>query len=180
MGMVYGEGAAQLVLESREHAERRGARPLARIAGFATRSESSAISNLPTGDSIRRAIRAALVSAEMLPAAIGYVNAHGNSTREDDAAEAQAIRDTLGNVPVTAPKSFFGNLNQGTGMVELAISLLAMEKSIVPPTLNYKTPDSECPVNVVTELQPATRPAFMKLNHTATGQAAAVVVAAVS
>jgi 3-oxoacyl-[acyl-carrier-protein] synthase II len=177
-GMVYGEGAAQIVLESRSHAERRGARPLARITGYATRSESSAIDNLPTGDAIRRSIKAALASAEVDSSEIGYVNAHGNSTREDDAVEAQAIRDTLGDVPVTAPKSYFGNLAHGGGMVELAVSLLAMEKGVIPPTLNYETPDPECPVNVVTELRPARGATFVKLNHNTTGQAAAVIVAA--
>ena len=106
------------------------------------------------------------------------MNAHGNSTREDDAIEAQAIRDTLGDVPVTAPKSFFGNLGHGSGMVELVISVLAMRHGVVPPTLNYQTPDPECPVNVATELIPTDRPAFMALNHNTTGQAAAVVIAA--
>ena len=106
------------------------------------------------------------------------MNAHGNSTREDDPIEARAIRETLGDVPVTAPKSYFGNLGQGSGMVELVVSLLAMSKGVVPPTLNYETPDPECPVNVVTELQPAKQPTFVKLNHNSTGQAAAVVIAA--
>ena len=57
-------------------------------------------------------------------------------------------------MPVTAPKSYFGNLGQGSGMVELAVSLMAMSQGVVPPTLNYETPDPECPVNVVTEMQP--------------------------
>ena len=83
-GMVYGEGAAQIVLESREHAERRGARPLARVAGAASRCEPAAEGQQPTGDAIRRAIRAALAAAGLEPVDIGHVNAHGNSTREDD------------------------------------------------------------------------------------------------
>ena len=149
-----------------------------RVAGAATRYEPAAEGQKPTGDAIARAIRAVLAAADMEPADIGHVNAHGNSTREDDPIEARAIRDTLGEVPVTAPKSYFGNLGQGGGMVELVVSLLAMADHLVPPTLNYETPDPECPVNVVTELQPATQPAFVKLNHSATGQAAAVVIAA--
>ena len=151
---------------------------MARVAGAATRYEPAAEGQEPTGDAIARAIRAALAGAELAPADVGHVNAHGNSTREDDPIEARAIRETLGDVPVTAPKSYFGNLGQGGGMVELVVSLLAMSNGVVPPTLNYETPDPECPVNVVTALQPAKRPAFVKLNHNAMGQAAAVVIAA--
>jgi 3-oxoacyl-[acyl-carrier-protein] synthase II len=177
-GMVYGEGAAQLVLESRAHAEGRGARPIARVAGYATRCELIAERLQPTGDAIRRAIRAAMSAAEIDAADIDYVNAHGNSTREDDPPEAQAIRLALGDVPVTALKSFFGNLGPGSGMVELALSLVAMGQGAIPPTLNYETPDPECPVNVVTKLQRTEKPALMKLNHNSTGQAAALVITA--
>jgi len=174
-GMVYGEGAAQIVLESRDHAARRGARSIARVAATASRCELSADDKRPTGDAVRRTIRAALALADMEPSEIGHVNAHGNSTREDDSIEAQAIRDVLGNVAVTAPKSYFGNLGPGSGMVELVISLLALQHERVPPTLNYETPDPECPVEVVTDLQPTDRTSFIKLNHNTTGQAAAVV-----
>ena len=81
--------------------------------------EPAADGKEPTGDAIARAIRAALTAADIKPGDIGHVNAHGNSTREDDPIEARAIRETLGDVPVTAPKSYFGNLGQGSGMVEL-------------------------------------------------------------
>jgi 3-oxoacyl-[acyl-carrier-protein] synthase II len=175
-GQVNGEGAAQIVIETREHAQRRGARIMARVAGSAMRFEPAADGKEPTGDAIARAIRAALAAAGVKPEDIGHVNAHGNSTREDDPIEARAIRETLGDVPVTAPKSYFGNLGQGSGMVELVVSLLAMSEGVVPPTLNYETPDPECPVNVVTSLQPAGQPTFVKLNHNAMGQAAAVVI----
>jgi 3-oxoacyl-[acyl-carrier-protein] synthase II len=175
-GMVYGEGAAQIVLESRAHAMARGAQPIASVAGYATRCELSAEAQKPKGDAIRRAIDAALLGANVKPSDVGHVNAHGNSTVEDDAAEARAIHDTLGDVPVTAPKSFFGNLGPGGGMVELAISLLATPRGVVPPTLNYETPDPDCRVNVATDLQPTENSSFVKLNHNSTGQAAVVVV----
>jgi 3-oxoacyl-[acyl-carrier-protein] synthase II len=175
-GMVYGEGAAQVVLESRKHAEARGARPLARIAATASRCELVAEKLRPTGDAIRRAIRAAVAMSRVELAKISYVNAHGNSTREDDAAEAQAIRAELGDMPVTGMKSYFGNLGPGSGMVELVAGIIAMQRNCIPPTLNYEKPDPECPVNVNTELRPAEAPAFIKLNHNSTGQAVAVVV----
>lgn len=177
-GMVYGEGSAMLVLESREHAERRGARPLAQVAGAASRCELSAHSQQPCGDAIRRAIAAALELAGLGPRDVGHVNAHGNSTLEDDPAEAQAIRQTLDDVPVTAPKSFFGNLGPGSGAVELAVSLVGLSHGVVPPTLNYETPDPECPVNVVTEPRPTNNRTFVALNHNTTGPAAAVLITA--
>jgi 3-oxoacyl-[acyl-carrier-protein] synthase II len=177
-GLVFGEGAAQFVLESRDHAERRGVRPIARVAGAATRYEPSIESKRPTGDAIRRAIVAALAAARLESYHVGHVNAHGNSTLEDDPAEARAIRETLGNVPVTALKSFFGNLGLGSGAVELAVSLISLGKGLIPPTLNYDTPDPECPVNVVREPQPAETRTFVKLNHNATGHAAAVIITA--
>ena len=155
-GMVYGEGAAQFVLESRDHAERRGVRPLARIAGVGQPLRSRPPNRKqPTGDAIRRAIRAALAAAELESFHVGHVNAHGNSTLEDDRAEARAIRAALGDVPVTAPKSFFGNLGHGSGAVELAVSLVALAHGVIPPTLNYESPDPDCPVNVVTEPRPS-------------------------
>jgi 3-oxoacyl-[acyl-carrier-protein] synthase II len=176
-GMVYGEGAAQLILESREFSERRGVRPLARVVAVASRSEPTH-SCEPTGSAIRRAICAALASAGLDRDAISHVNAHGQSTREDDPIEAQAIRGELGDIPVAALKSYFGNLGEGSGMVELAISVLALQKGVVPPTLNYETPDPDCPVNVTTEILGSEARAFMKLNHNVTGQAAVAVIAA--
>jgi 3-oxoacyl-[acyl-carrier-protein] synthase II len=176
-GMVYGEGAAQLILESRESAERRGVRPLARVAAVSNRSEPTQ-SCQPTGSAIRRSIRAALETAGLDHDAISHVNAHGQSTREDDPIEAQAIQAELGDIPVTALKSYFGNLGEGSGMVELAISVLALGQGVVPPTLNYETPDPDCPVNVATEMVSSEGRAFMKLNHNVTGQAAAAVIVA--
>jgi 3-oxoacyl-[acyl-carrier-protein] synthase II len=178
-GMVCGEGAAALVLESREFADRRGTESLARVAAVSTRTESAAIGQQPTGDAIRRAICAALAAAGVETHEVGHVNAHGLSTIEDDPIEAQAIRETLGDTPVTAPKSYFGNLGQGSGLAELAISVLALEKGVIPPTLNHETPDPQCPVDVVRDLRPTNRHVFVKLNHNATGQAAAAVVSGV-
>jgi 3-oxoacyl-[acyl-carrier-protein] synthase II len=178
-GMVYGEGAANFVLESRRHAERRGARILATVDAVVSRYEPSIAQRQITGKAIAAAIRAALDMASLEPHDIAHVNAHGISTREDDPAEARAIRETLGDVPVTAPKSYFGNLGPGSGAVELAISLLAMQRGVIPPTLNYEHADPECPVNVVTELTPTTKRSVVALNHCSTGQAAAAVISMV-
>ena len=135
------------MIETREHAERRGASIMARVAGSAMRFEPAAVekqadrrrdSPAPSGRHWRR--------PTSRPDDIGHVNAHGNSTREDDPIEARAIRETLGDVPVTAPKSYFGNLGQGSGMVELVGERAGSRQGVVPPTLNYETPDPECPV----------------------------------
>jgi 3-oxoacyl-[acyl-carrier-protein] synthase II len=80
---------------------------------------------------------------------------------------------------VTAPKSFFGNIGAGSGAVELAVSLIGLERGFVPPTLNYETPDPKCPVNVVSELTPPQAHTVMALNHRTTGQAVAVLVDAI-
>jgi 3-oxoacyl-[acyl-carrier-protein] synthase II len=175
-GWVGAEGAAIFVLETRRHAEARGVAPLARIAGYGRRHEPSPDLHSPTGRSISQTIAAALAMAGAAPADVGYVGAHGMSTELDDRNEAAAIRETLDDVPVTAAKSFFGNIGAGSGALELAVSLLGLERGVVPPTLNYDTPDPKCPVNVVTEPMPVKRPTVLEISHRTTGQAVAMLV----
>jgi 3-oxoacyl-[acyl-carrier-protein] synthase II len=180
-GIVPGEGAGVLLLEAREVAEARGANILARIAGYSSRFEAPPGPWQPrSGRAIRQSIEAALQSAGLQPADIGHVNAHGESSIAEDRAEAQAICAVLGDVPVTALKSYFGDCAAGSGAIELIGSVLALVHGRVPPTLNYDEPDPECPVNVVTgnPLSLAKRTAIA-LNQSLTGQAAAVVVTGV-
>ena len=177
-GLVNGEGAAAIVLESRAHAERRGAAIRGRLLAWASRCEPRARREGVKGSSLRQAIRAALTQAELEPGMIGHVNAHGVGTIDMDRAEATAIAAELGDVPVTAPKSLFGHLGAGGGAVELVASILGLDRGLVPATLNYETPDPACPVNVVTgeplSGQPGTA---LTVNLCSTGQAAAVVIA---
>ncbi|MGD9721961.1 MAG: beta-ketoacyl synthase [Pirellulales bacterium] len=176
-GMVYGEGAAALILERRAHAEARGAKILARVAGFANSFEACTPGKPFGGHAIRAAIQNALRAAHIGPADVGHVNAHGLSTREHDRAEALAIRDTLGDVPVTAPKSYFGNLGAGTGAVELLATLVAFQTGRVPVTLNYEQPDPDCPVNVIHHRElPSNGRAAVVLNQTSMGQSVALVL----
>ncbi len=178
-GAVAGEGAAAFVLETRRHAASRGATILGRVLGFAAAFEPQRDGRPRTGSAIRAAIVRALDAARLTPDDVGHVNAHGPGTYHDDRIEAQAIRATLGDVPVFAPKSFFGNLGPGGGAVEMAASIMALAHERVPPTLNYEHPDPECPVNVVCGGgEPSRRPTALLLNHTPYGQAAAVVLAA--
>jgi 3-oxoacyl-[acyl-carrier-protein] synthase II len=178
-GVVGGEGAAMYVLETRAHARARGARPLARLLGYGRRHEAGATESYrPTGASIAQAIEAAMRMADVTAAEIGHVNAHGLSTEIDDRIEAEAIRRTLRDVPVTAPKSWMGNAGAAGGAVELAISLLGLGRGMIPPTLNYDTPDPKCPVNVVREAVQAASPVVLALSHKTTGQAVSLLVAA--
>lgn len=177
-GLVNGEGAATFVLESREHAAKRGATILARIAGDANSHERIEPGKFPSGAAIRRVIETALRRAGIQPIELSHLNAQGYSLVVEDRYEAQAIHAALGDVPVTAIKSYIGHLGAGGGAVELAASLLGMLHGEVPRTLNYETPDPECPVNVVRdEPLPSDGKAFLKLSHTRLGHAAAVVVA---
>jgi 3-oxoacyl-[acyl-carrier-protein] synthase II len=176
-GMVNGEGAGVIVLESRDHAERRGATIRSVLAATAARCEPRARRKGLTGSSLRQAIRAVCDAAGMKPGDVGHVNAHGVSTIDMDRAEARAIAAELGDVPVTAPKSFFGHMGAGGGVVELAASILGLERGLVPATLNYHTADPECPVNVVHGEPLAGRPATaVKVNVCSTGQAVAVAI----
>jgi 3-oxoacyl-[acyl-carrier-protein] synthase II len=178
-GIVPGEGAAAFVLESQQSAERRGAKIIARVLGFANRFEPLVPGRPAQGTALRASIQASLATAGLKPADIGHVNAHGDSTIHTDRVEAQAIAATLGEVPVTAPKSYFGDLSAGSGAVEMAVSVLALIHGKVPPTLNYDTPDPDCPINVVRgDLLAGTKPTALLLNQSTTGQAAAVVIAA--
>ncbi len=175
-GTATGEGAGMFILESRAHAKRRGANVQATILGYGRRCEPCADSQKPTGQAIRQSIEAALEMGQLSASEIGHVNANGLATIDDDVIEACAIEQILGDVPVTAPKSFFGNLGAAGGAVELAVSLLGMQHDVVPPTLNYEQPDPACPVNVVSEAQPSRASTVMALNHKLTGQAVALVV----
>jgi len=177
-GIVPGEGAGVLLLEARDLAEARGVKILARIAGWASRFEAPAGPWQPrSGRAIRQSIEGVLAAARMQPQDIGHVNAHGEGSITPDRAEAQAIRAVLGDVPVTALKSYFGDCAAGSGALELIGSVLGLVHSRVPRTLNYEQPDPECPVNVVAgAAQPAARPTALALSQSLTGQAAAMIV----
>ncbi|MEM8866497.1 MAG: beta-ketoacyl synthase N-terminal-like domain-containing protein, partial [Planctomycetota bacterium] len=176
VGPVCGEGAAMLVLESRSHALRRGAKPIAEVLSVASRSEPSLDADGFSGQSIRQAIEVAMVDAEVAADQIGSINAHGSGMPAEDAVEAAAIHAAVGDTPVTAPKSYLGNLGAGGGAVELMVSLLALERGVIPPTINHQQTDPACPVNVVTETTATDKPALLALNYNTTGQSVAAVV----
>jgi 3-oxoacyl-[acyl-carrier-protein] synthase II len=187
-GLVNGEGAAAFVLESRQHAQQRGAPILAHVLSFASAHEpltgNQALGPLAmTGSALRNVITESLHRANLKPTDLSHVNAHGLSTIADDRYEAQAIHAVLNDVPVTAPKSYFGHLGAGGGALELAVSILGLNAGEIPPTLNYEQPDPTCPINVIHG-----EPLRIAANHTAgrnalklsssrLGQAAALIIA---
>jgi 3-oxoacyl-[acyl-carrier-protein] synthase II len=177
-GQVPGEGAGALILESEAHALARGAKVLARVVSAVSRCEPVHNERPPKGIAIRASITAALDEAQIRPADVGYVSAHGYGTVPHDRAEAQAIREVLGDVPVTALKSYFGNLGAGSGAVEMVATVLALGEGRVLATLNYETPDPECPLNIVSNGAPARGSTALVLSQATTGQALAVVLAA--
>ena len=178
-GLVNGEGAGVVILESREHAERRSAAVLGRVLATAARCEPRAGREGLSGTALRQAVAEVCRQARLARGDVGHVNAHGLGTVAMDRAEAAAIRAELGDVPVTAPKGAFGHLGAGGGVVEMIASVVGLAEGLVPPTRNYETPDPDCPVNVVHGRPLAGRPpTAITVNVSSMGQAVAVAIAA--
>jgi 3-oxoacyl-[acyl-carrier-protein] synthase II len=175
-GMVIGEGGTVLVVEDLEHAQRRGARIYAELAGF-----GSAFDSRMNGSGITRAARAALAEANLEPGDLDHINAHGLGTQLADILEARGLDPIAGTGPdaveVFAPKSYLGNLGAGAGTTEVAASALALHHQLLPGTLNHEEPDPECPVRVhVGSPRPVRRAAALAVGFTPAGQCAAVVL----
>jgi 3-oxoacyl-[acyl-carrier-protein] synthase II len=151
-GFVLGEAAATLVLEEREFALRRGAPVLAELVGYGATSDAYHITQPhPTGDGAVRAMLAAMEDADLSPADIGYVNAHGTSTPPNDRVETLALKRVFGSsVPlVSSTKSMTGHTLGAAGALESVFSILAIVDSVAPPTINLDSPDPECDLDYV-------------------------------
>lgn len=151
-GFVLGEGAAVLVLEEMEHAVARGARILGEIAGFGQSADAYHMTSpAPEGAGAQIAMRLAMKDAALEPADVDYINAHGTSTPANDATETAAIKAVLGErareIIVGSTKSMTGHTLGAAGAMEAGISLLVCERGLIPPTINYGTPDPECDLN---------------------------------
>jgi 3-oxoacyl-[acyl-carrier-protein] synthase II len=151
-GFVLGEGAAVLVLEEMEHAVARGATILGEIAGFGQSADAYHMTSpAPEGAGAQIAMRLAMKDADLHPADVDYINAHGTSTPANDATETAAIKAVLGDrareIIVGSTKSMTGHTLGAAGAMEAGISLLVCERGLIPPTINYGTPDPECDLN---------------------------------
>jgi 3-oxoacyl-[acyl-carrier-protein] synthase II len=148
-GYVWSEGAAAVLLESRRHAERRGAKVLARLEGWGAAFEPVDSHGRLTGGGLRRAIVLAMEHAGLAESKLGHIKAHGLSTVRDDAVEARVLAEMLPDTPVTALKGQLGNAGAAGAAMELIASVLAVESGCVPAARNYELPDPTCPLRVV-------------------------------
>lgn len=181
-GLVLGEGAGMLVLESLDHARRRGAPVFGEIAGTALNSDAHHILS-PSVEGQADAIRQCLRDAGIDAGALAYVNAHGTATAANDVAETRALRQALGaavdGLPVSSTKSMHGHTLCAAGAIELLATLAGLQDRFAPPTLNFAEPAPECDLNCVpNEAQPLRAGGFALSNSFAFGGHNAVLAVA--
>lgn len=153
-GFVMAEGAGTVVLESWEHAQRRGAEILAEVIGYGSTADAYHVTAPePTGEGAARAMRRALEDAGIAPTEVDYINAHGTSTPLNDKGETQAIRNVFGDhakrLAVSSTKSMTGHLLGAAGAIEMVACVMALRDGVIPPTINYQVPDPECDLDYV-------------------------------
>ena len=140
--MVLGEGAAILALENFDAAKARGATILAEVVGYGLSTDNHHLTQPnPSGSGARQAMERALASANLAPAAVDYINAHGTATQFNDAAEGKAIADLFGAVPVSSTKGMMGHSLGAAGAIEAAISILALREQFLPANINFREAD---------------------------------------
>jgi 3-oxoacyl-[acyl-carrier-protein] synthase II len=153
-GFVIGEGAGLIVLEELESAKARGANIIAEVTGYGSTADAYRMTDPhPQGKGAIRAMADALTDAGLAPTDIGYINAHGTSTQANDSAETAGIKSVFGEfaykVPISSSKSMLGHLIAAAGVVELVITVMALRRGVIPPTINYETPDPACDLDYV-------------------------------
>ena len=153
-GFVLGEGAGLLVLESLEHAEKRGANILAEMSGYGASSDAHHVTQPhPDGEGAARAMKWAIEDAGITPDKVDYINAHGTSTPLNDKYETIAMKRMYGdhayNLAISSTKSMTGHLLGAAGAIEAAFTVLAIKNDIVPPTINIENPDPDCDLNYI-------------------------------
>ena len=153
-GFVLGEGAAMVILEHLDHANRRGAQIYGEILGYGSTADAYRITDIhPTGRGAISCMRMAIADAGINPADVDYVNAHGTSTSVNDRVETLACKEVFGeatmNVPVSSTKSMMGHLIAAAGVTELIVCLMAIRDNVLPPTINYENQDPDCDLDYV-------------------------------
>lgn len=184
-GFIFGEGAGVLILETLERAAKRGARIYAEILGFASSSDAYHVAAPePTGRGPANAMKWALQDAGINPEDVGYINAHGTSTKANDAIETHAIKTVFGehayNLAVSSTKSMIGHLLGGAGAAEAVATVMSIYEKVLHPTINYQTPDPECDLDYVpNEARDARIKYAMSNSFGLGGQNATIVLGAV-
>jgi 3-oxoacyl-[acyl-carrier-protein] synthase II len=153
-GFVLGEGAGMLIIETLDHAQKRGAKPLAEIVGFGSSADAYRITDIhPEGRGAIASLELALADAGLTPTEIHYISPHGTGTTENDSIETLAVKHVLGDdakkVPMSSVKSMLGHLIAAAGAVELITCVLAIRDNMLPPTINLNTPDPACDMDYV-------------------------------
>lgn len=153
-GFVVAEGSGIVILEELEHAKKRGAKIYAEMAGYGYNGDAYHITApCPDGDGFIRCIRMALKDAQLSPDDVGYINAHGTSTKLNDYIETLAIKEVFKEkaygIPISSTKSMTGHLLGAAGAIEAIFSVLCIRDQICPPTINYENPDPECDLDFV-------------------------------
>jgi 3-oxoacyl-[acyl-carrier-protein] synthase II len=181
-GFVAGEGSGILILEEYEHARKRGARIWAELVGYGATADANHITApAPQGEGGQRAMRMALKDAGVSPDRVGYINTHGTSTPVGDVAECQAINAVFGDhakkgLMVSSTKSMIGHLLGAAGGAEAVITVLAIAKGVVPPTINVEEQDPECALDVVPNTAREVRVDYAMSNSFGFGGTNAVVL----
>ena len=178
LGMVLGEGAGAVIVESLDSAKNRSAHLWGDVVGYSSSTVADREGKPNYAQAFKNVLSGALENAGMSPQEIGHIHAHGLATEDCDRGEAAAIHSLFADfaTPVVAAKSYMGNLGAGSGMVEIIASLKAMENDQLFPILNYETPDPECPIVAANPKQHACGDSFINLNVTPMGQASAIIV----
>jgi 3-oxoacyl-(acyl-carrier-protein) synthase len=168
-GFVMGEGSAVLIMESLEHAQARAANILAEVSGYGSTNDAYHISApAENGAGAAKCMQQALDHAKLAPTDIGYINAHGTSTALNDKGETAAIKTVFGEqaykIPVSSTKSMTGHLLGGAGALEALFCVKALTQGMLPPTINYETPDPECDLDYVPNQARPAHPAHVMSN----------------
>jgi 3-oxoacyl-[acyl-carrier-protein] synthase II len=181
-GFVAGEGSGILILEEYEHARKRGARIYAELAGYGATADANHITSpAPEGEGGQRAMRMALRDAGISPDLVGYVNTHGTSTPQGDVAECQAINKVFGEhakkgLAVSSTKSMTGHLLGAAGGLEAVVTVMALARGVLPPTINVEEQDPECQLDVIANQARERRVEYAMSNSFGFGGTNAVVL----